>query len=508
MMMPINSGTGECDCEGGPALHGESKGVVLEEVIVDSEQNDAAEIDDSSDGEEIEMTALIPGPPDDEINGEHSPKRRGMGLVGVMPRVLLPASPVPHQKRCQDHGDESVISSTSDFSESAVKGTATPRQVAINIFISFVGAGLLGMPYAFSRSGWLLGSITLSAVSFANIYSMMLLVKTRKRLEMKGHTGIRGYGDLGRVVLGPRGEMFVNLCLVISQVGFATAYIIFIAANLERAFDLERLVVCFACVPVLALLVQAQEMKTLSPFSLIADCANLVGLSAVLFQDFEYYHHGETIKAVDWSNLLYVAAVSIYSLEGVALVLPLESSAVDREGFPRLLSKVIMGITLLMVVFGVAGFVAFGSQTQAPITLNLDGSWAIFVQLALCLALYLTYPIMMFPVNDVMEESVLPESVKRPSRQFRIGVVFLTAAVAYSVPDFGKFLGLVGSSICTILGFILPPCVHLLVFGGNEISLWEKIMDTILILFGAILGIFGTYSSVKSLLSGSPSTHA
>lgn len=468
----------------------------------ESEQDDA-DMDNSRDGEEIEMRPLVPGPPDDDVIGEGGDKR-GMDRVGVMPRVLLPASPVPHHKhhhRRHDHGDDSVVSSASDLSESPAKGTATPRQVAINIFISFVGAGLLGMPYAFSRSGWLLGSVTLSAVSFANIYSMLLLVKTRKKLEEKGHTNIRGYGDLGRVVLGPRGEMFVNLCLVISQVGFATAYIIFIAANLHRAFDLERVVVCFACVPILALLVQAQEMKTLSPFSLIADVANLVGLSAVLFQDFEYFQHNEEIKAVDWSNLLYVAAVSIYSLEGVALVLPLESSAVDREGFPRLLSKVIMGITLLMVVFGVAGFVAFGSHTQAPVTLNLGGSWATFVQLALCLALYLTYPIMMFPVNDVMEDNVLPESIKRPSRQFRIGVVFFTAVVAYAVPDFGKFLGLVGSSICTILGFILPPVVHVLVFGRNEITLFEKVMDISLIVFGTLLGTFGTASSLKSLLS-------
>ena len=31
-------------------------------------------------------------------------------------------------------------------------GTATPAQMVVNIFISFVGAGLLGLPYAFSRS--------------------------------------------------------------------------------------------------------------------------------------------------------------------------------------------------------------------------------------------------------------------------------------------------------------------------------------------------------------------
>ncbi|EJK58568.1 hypothetical protein THAOC_21293 [Thalassiosira oceanica] len=187
------------------------------------------------------------------------------------------------------------------------RGTATPAQVAVNIFISFVGAGLLGLPYAYSRSGWLLGSVALGLVSTGNVYAMLLLVKCRKKLEARGLTGINGYGDLGREVLGPRGEVLVNVCLVVSQTGFATAYLIFISANIQSITDgnATRAAIIFGCVPVLSLLVQYREMKKLSPFSLVADVANLMGLSCVIFQDFEYNTHSDNIKAVDyfWSCL-------------------------------------------------------------------------------------------------------------------------------------------------------------------------------------------------------------
>jgi len=86
-------------------------------------------------------------------------------------------------------------------------GGSTPRQTVINIFISFVGAGMLGMPYAFSRSGWALGVICLCAVSAANVYCMLLLVETRRRLELNGHRNIEGYGDVGRIVLGDMGDI-------------------------------------------------------------------------------------------------------------------------------------------------------------------------------------------------------------------------------------------------------------------------------------------------------------
>ena len=270
-------------------------------------------------------------------------------------------------------------------------GNSSPIQVAINIFISFVGSGMLGMPYAFKQSGWLLGIVTLSIMSALNVYAMLLLVQTRKKLEAQGHSGIFGYGDIGKIISGPRGESFVNICLIISQIGFATAYIIFIAANLNNIAGFPRAYVCFGCVPILAGLVQIQDMQHLSPFSLIADVANLSGLCAVLLQDYTTYKaFHETVVPYNFSNVLYVASVSLYSLEGVGLVLPLESSCTDREWFPSLLRKTIFCITSLMAVFGCCGYFAFGSETMAPITLNLDGEWATIVKLALCIALYLT----------------------------------------------------------------------------------------------------------------------
>ena len=386
-------------------------------------------------------------------------------------------------------------------------GSATPVQVAINIFISFVGAGLLGLPYAFSKSGWLLGTLSLCAVSATNVYAMLLLVKCRKRLEQTGATGIKGYGDVGREVMGPGGEVLVNVCLVISQAGFATAYLIFIGANIQKVANglLSRGQIIYACVPLLSMLVQYRNMKTLSPFSLIADVANVLGFSCVLFQDFEYYTHDDNIEAVDFRGLIYVTSVCIYSLEGVGLILPLESSCADRDGFPQLLKRTITGITLLMAVFGTCGYIAFGNQTISPISLNLKGESAAFVQVALCLALYLTYPIMMFPVSDVIENLLLSDSNKVPrrhcpSRTVRVVMVLTTATIAYTLPNFGKFLELVGASICTLLGFILPCYFHLRVFGRKELKMWELLFNLFIIVLAVFFAIVGTIEAIMKLM--------
>jgi len=333
---------------------------------------------------------------------------------------------------------------------SGAPGTASPGQVVVNIIISFVGAGLLGVPNAFSKAGWLLGSVTLCCVSALNLYALLLLPQVKRKLVSQGYEDVTSYGDLGRCILGEKGESFVNVCIGISQAGFATAYIIFIAANLYSIAEIPRWFVCAACVPGLGALCQFRDMKYLSPFSLLANCSTFFALCNVLFQDYEQYvPHNNTIHPVKWGGMIYVIAITIYSMEGVALILSLEASCKKPSMFPFLLRTVVGFITIFMAIFGSSGYLAFGDKTLTPITLNLAGHWSsTFVKLALSLSLYFTFPIMMFPVWIISEtlHPVLDED-DRARFAFRFGIVCISALVAFAVPDFGKFLSLVGSSI-------------------------------------------------------------
>jgi proton-coupled amino acid transporter len=407
-------------------------------------------------------------------------------------------------------------------------GTASNPQVAINIAISFLGSGMLGIPFAMMRAGWLLGSLALITTSGLNLYGMLLLPKVRRALQQRiirdshhdkdgiirddhqqddDHTthDCNTYGGMGRILLGPVGETFVNCCLMVSQLGFATAYLIFIADSLQHV---ARWKICFGCVPGLALLVQARDMSLLSPFSLAANLANLVGLSAVLWQDAAALDEREqeqaeehVVHAIQWGGLVYVMAITLYSMEGVGLILSLETSCRNTAEFPWLLSRVITGITLFMCLFGSVSYAAFGSDTLAPITLNLGQSRAAaLVQGALCVALYLTYPVMMFPVWTICEERILHTTNPAIRVVVRIGVVVLTAVVAYTTPDFGDYLSLVGSSLCIILAFLLPCYFHLALF-GKELSWYERAFNYFLIVGGTLFGIVGTVQSFESLMT-------
>jgi len=152
-----------------------------------------------------------------------------------------------------------------------------------------------------------------------------------------------------------------------------------------------------------------------------------------------------------------------------------------------------------MVVFGTLGYMGFGHSTVSPITLNLSGPTATLVKLSLCTGLYLTYPVMMFPVNTVLEDA-LSITDDRKSMRFRGIVVVITSFVAWSVPDFGVFIAFVGSSICMILGFIMPAYFHLQAI-GDATTKKERMVDYGLMAFGTLMGVLGTIESGRDLIN-------
>uniref|UniRef100_A0A453P978 Amino acid transporter transmembrane domain-containing protein n=1 Tax=Aegilops tauschii subsp. strangulata TaxID=200361 RepID=A0A453P978_AEGTS len=97
--------------------------------------------------------------------------------------------------------------------------SSQPKTFA-NVFIAVVGAGVLGLPYTFSRTGWAAGSILLLSVALLTFYCMMLLVACRRRLADDHPKMLSSFGDLGDAVFGAPGRLAVDTMLVLSQASF------------------------------------------------------------------------------------------------------------------------------------------------------------------------------------------------------------------------------------------------------------------------------------------------
>ncbi|VVB08579.1 unnamed protein product [Arabis nemorensis] len=383
-----------------------------------------------------------------------------------------------------------------------------------NVFIAIVGAGVLGLPYAFKRTGWLMGLLTLFSVAALLNHCMMLLVHIRRKL---GVSNIGSFGDLGFAVSGPIGRFVVDILIILSQAGFCVGYLIFIGTTLANLFNqtttetlsvsLRHLMAVshkslyiWGCFPFQLGLNSIKTLTHLAPLSIFADVVDLGAMAVVIVEDVKITveQRPEVVAFGGLSVFFYGMGVSVYAFEIVGMVLPLESEMKDKDKFGKVLALSMLFIAVVYGAFGVLGYMAFGDETMDIITANLGtGTVSSLVQLGLCINLFFTFPLMMNPVYEIVE------------RRFWSGMyciwlrwvlVLAVTLVALLVPNFADFLSLVGSSVCCALGFVLPALFHFMVF-KEELGWKQRALDAGIVLLGVVLAVSGTWSSLSEIIN-------
>lgn len=392
--------------------------------------------------------------------------------------------------------------------------SSQPKTFA-NVFIAVVGAGVLGLPYSFKRTGWVVSLLMLFSVAALTHHCMMLLVRTRRRLEsVMGFTNIASFGDLGFIVCGSVGRFAVDLMLFLSQAGFCVGYLIFIANTLANLFNsptptnlhprilglTPKTLYIWGCFPFQLGLNSISTLTHMAPLSIFADIVDVGAMGVVMIEDvFIFFKNRPSVEAVgSLSMFFYGLGVAVYAFEGVGMVLPIESETQEREKFGKVLALAMASISLMYGGFGALGYFAFGEDTKDIITANLGtGLVSFLVQLGLCVNLFFTFPLMMNPVYEVVEGRLYNG---RYCLWLRWLLVLTVILVALLVPNFTDFLSLVGSSVCCGLGFVLPALFHLMVF-KEEMGWGGVSLDVGIVVVGVILGVSGTWYSLVEIFS-------
>eukprot|EP00903_Cladosiphon_okamuranus_P016605 g15318.t1 len=379
---------------------------------------------------------------------------------------------------------------------------SSDRRTFVNLLISFVGAGILGIPFAYRQGGLLLSTGVLAIVGVACTYCMWMLVRCKYRvIAMRGkdEPGPVKYADICHEALGKWGLVAAEGALVASQSGFSTAYLVFIARNLHALFEFQETPVIFLCVPGLVLLCLIKHLKYLAPFSLIAEVVNLTGLAVVFFDDAEFMGiNHESISMVHWKALPFVFGVGVYCFEGMGMVIPIEDAMINREKFAPILSVVMVIYTSLCILSGGLGYLAFGDETRDIILLNIGSTTStLIVKLSFCVGLYFTFPIMMVPVWEVLEFNWLRHhspSYGQKRNMLRAAVVLGTGFLACAIPNFGLFVSLIGSSCCALLAFVLPALCYtrLETNAGFPLGPARSFTNNLVVAAGVFAMVYGT----------------
>ena len=380
-----------------------------------------------------------------------------------------------------DHGGDDATEGSALLGSSKKKrkrkarggsGQNSPTNAVLLLLKSFVGTGVLFLPRAYLNGGMLFSNLVLLFVAALSYYCFVLLVTTRLKVE-------GSFGDMGGILYGRWMRTLILTSVVVSQIGFVAAYTVFTSSNLQAFIEAVSDCKTSISIPVLILM----QMVIFLPFSLlrdigklgftalIADAFILIGLAYLFYYDIVTLSTKGLADIImfnkkDWTLFI---GTSIFTFEGIGLIIPIQESMKHPEKFPQVLLLVMIVITVLFTVMGAVSYAAYGSKTETVVLLNLpqDDKLVNGVQLLYSCAILLSTPLQIFPAIRIVETELFTRSgkynpwIKWQKNVFRFFMVMLCSAIAWGGADhLDKFVALVGNFACIPLVYIYPVRVN------------------------------------------------
>lgn len=381
----------------------------------------------------------------------------------------------------------------------------------VTLIKSFMGIGVLTMPYAVKQGGYIAGPVGLVIICVLEWYCIELLIVTS---QTSGARTI-SFGGLGLHVCGRWAKTMVNASLIITQFGVCIAYVIFISENVADVVCHEtRSVACPARVAIavgmLLWVLPFCLLKTLSMLAVPMLMANfaIIGVVGWVFycagQELHSSSVAPEIVAVNWQGLPVFFGCVVFAFEGIGLIMPIQAVMAEPKNMSRILRYVMSLLCVMYALFGILCYMGYGRETADMVTFNIpQGKITSFLRLFYCFGVSFSYPVMIFPIFGLVESRFRRLKGARgcgPRALERSSIVFLTGLIAMNVPNFGLFLGLIGSLACSALAFVFPALFHMRGAHAGTVSRKEKALDIALMVFGLGAGMFSFGMTLKSLI--------
>ncbi|CDO95432.1 unnamed protein product [Kluyveromyces dobzhanskii CBS 2104] len=422
---------------------------------------------------------------------------------------------------------------------------ATPSQVKTStskafllMLKSFIGTGILFLPSAFSNGGLTFSVLMLSFFGIYSYWCYYILIRS------KVATGVSSFGDIGSKLYGPFMRYAILFSLILTQLGFSAAYVVFTCKNLLaffqnvfqfRSLRIEHLLVLQAVIFIPLAFIR--NVSKLSLTSLLANFFTMAGLIIIVFFIVKHLVFELNFKPEDgivygfnsskWSLFIGTA---IFAFEGIGLIIPIQDSMKKPEKFPLVLGLVILTATVAFVSVATLGYLAFGKYVETVVLLNLpqDNIFVNLVQFFYSLAILLSTPLQLFPAIAIIESKLIPKFTKTVSPTNKndvhlspnsgklnwkvkwtknflrsIIVVFVICLAYFGSSKLDVFVSFVGCFACIPLVYMYPPLLHLKscalpAFKANQNFKNRSmlVLDYVLILFGGVSMLYTSYQCI------------
>ncbi|XP_075213602.1 proton-coupled amino acid transporter-like protein acs [Lycorma delicatula] len=399
-----------------------------------------------------------------------------------------------------------------------------------------IGTGILTMPNGFAKAGYVVGFISTLLLGAICIYCIRRLVLVQYELCKRRKVPSMAYQEVAHFAIleGPqclRGFRYMrpisNIFLVVFQVGICCIYLLFVSKNVKQVVEYNtsfrseiRSYILIAALPTLiASLINS--LKVLAIFSFIANLTTFIGFGIIMYYVFNDRPDFSTLsKFGDPKKYPLFVGTVVFSLEAIAVVMPLENEMKDPLQFTSLcgvLNVAMIPTVVLYALVGLFGYMKYGDDVAGTITLSLpdDETLSQVCKLLLTFAIYVTYSLALFVAYDIIwkawfEKENLEENLEENSKwvtfiwQYitRVLLTTISLLLAVIIPNIELFISLVGSLCLSFSGIAFPAlfdlCTYWNKYTGKTFILFSMKCFSIMIL-GIIMCIIGVTTSIQEI---------
>nr|CAD7393741.1 unnamed protein product [Timema cristinae] len=216
--------------------------------------------------------------------------------------------------------------------------------------------------------------------------------QTAELAFLSGPPSLQRFSSLSRI--------FASVMMALTYFCSLCVYLVFVATSIKQLADhyyqegtpeedtLNIRFYILMLAPFVYALGMITNLKFLVPFSAAANLLMMTGFAITLyymFKDIPPVENHPYIAAADEIPIFF--STVIFAMEGIGVVMPLENSMKNPSHFlgcPGVLNTSMTIVTFMYTLVGLAGYLKYGDDTAASITLNLPIRPAISLVGAIC----------------------------------------------------------------------------------------------------------------------------
>ncbi|XP_058789151.1 proton-coupled amino acid transporter-like protein pathetic [Phymastichus coffea] len=401
--------------------------------------------------------------------------------------------------------------------------TSTTFATFMHLLKAAIGSGILFLPYAFRKTGYIAAITCSILVGSISIHTAVLTVQCSQILCKRARIPSLNFAETAEVSFGLGPEPFrkyanafgvaTNVIVCFVQYETAVVYALYIASSLQQVIEyfadahVDVRWYLMALIPIFIAFSLVPNFRYLVPFSVMGAVFLFFGFCLTfyyLLSDFPSPSRLETYT--DYEQLAIYCGVFLFAVHNMSILLPLENSMIHPSMMPVVLGSSMIVNVCIYILFGFLGYNKYPDACDTVImNLPLNELPAQMVKVSIVLSVLCTYGLQYYVPITILWPMIAKKIGDNIcyERCFRIGGVIICTLLAIALPHMASLLGLFAAISMTTVMLLIPILIEIATKWNYLTGCKGRIMiikNIVISIVWLMLLIFGTLENINSII--------